>query len=285
MEMEIRSLGNTDFETIFNAFSIAFAGYDIQLKPDELRTMLRRRGFKPDLSFAAFEGEDIAAFTLNGTGNYNGENMAYDTGTGTLQQYRGQGLAKKIFEYSIPFLKRENISHYLLEVLQHNTKAVSLYRKFNFKTTREFNYFIWKNEEFKNDIKNVNTPFKIESNDIEEYDTLSDFWDFCPSWQNSFESIQRAREDFVVSGAFADKKLIGYCVFEPQSGDITQIAIDKAHRRKGVGSLLLLEAGRLNKCSTTKIVNADITCSSMVEFLKAKSIEVTGKQYEMIKEI
>lgn len=283
--MEIRSLGNTDFETIFNAFSKAFADYDIQLNPDQLRTMLKRRGFNPDLSFAAFEGEEIAAFTLNGTGNYNGKKTAYDTGTGTLKQYRGQGLAKKIFEYSVPFLKKENISHYLLEVLQHNTKAVSLYRKINFKITREFNYFIWKNEEFKNNTKNASTPFKIKSIDIEEYNTFSDFWDFRPSWQNSFESIQRAREDFVVLGAFIEKKLIGYCVFEPHSGDITQIAVDKAQRRKGVGSLLLLEAGRLNKCSTTKMVNAATTCSSMVDFLKAKNIEVTGKQFEMIKEL
>ena len=114
---------------------------------------------------------------------------------------------------------------------------------------------------------------------------FSDFWDFYPSWQNSFESIQRAREDFVILGVFIDKKLIGYCIFEPDSGDITQIAVDKAHRRKGVASLLLLEASKQNKCSTTKIVNADITCSSIVDFLKAKNVEVTGKQFEMIKEI
>jgi ribosomal protein S18 acetylase RimI-like enzyme len=283
--MEIKSLGKIDFETIFIAFSKAFADYDIQLNHDELKTMLKRRGFNPELSFAAFDGEDIVAFTLNGIGNYNGKKMAYDTGTGTLKQYRGQGLATKIFEYSIPFLKKENINHYLLEVLQHNTKAVSVYRKINFKTTREFNYFVWKNKEFKNEIENVSTPFKIESIDIEEYDMFSDFWDFYPSWQNSFESIQRAREDFVILGVFIDKKLIGYCIFEPDSGDITQIAVDKAHRRKGVASLLLLEASKQNKCSTTKIVNADITCSSIVDFLKAKNVEVTGKQFEMIKEI
>ncbi len=283
--MEIKSLGKIDFETIFIAFSKAFADYDIQLNHDELKTMLKRRGFNPELSVAAFDGEDIVAFTLNGIGNYNGKKMAYDTGTGTLKQYRGQGLATKIFEYSIPFLKKENINHYLLEVLQHNTKAVSVYRKINFKTTREFNYFVWKNKEFKNEIENVSTPFKIESIDIEEYDMFSDFWDFYPSWQNSFESIQRAREDFVILGVFIDKKLIGYCIFEPDSGDITQIAVDKAHRRKGVASLLLLEASKQNKCSTTKIVNADITCSSIVDFLKAKNVEVTGKQFEMIKEI
>lgn len=283
--MEIKSLAKIDFETIFIAFGKAFADYEIQLNPIELKNMLRRRGFKPELSFAAFEGEDIVAFTLNGVGNYNGKKMAYDTGTGTLQQYRGQGLATKIFDYSIPFLKRENINHYLLEVLQHNTNAISVYRKIGFKTTREFNYFVWKNEELQNEIKNVGTPFKIGPIDIGNSAMLSNFWDFHPSWQNSFESIQRAKEDFVGFGVFADQKLIGYCIFEPNSGDITQIAVDKAYRRKGVASILLFEASKHNKCSTTKLINADITANSIVGLLKSKNIEVTGKQFEMIKEI
>lgn len=85
--------------------------------------------------------------------------------------------------------------------------------------------------------------------------------------------------------SFADKKLIGYCVFEPDSGDITQIAVDKANRRNGIASLLLHEVGKLNKNTKTKLINIDITCSSMVDFLKAKNIEITGKQFEMIKEI
>lgn len=283
--MEIKSLEKIELETIFNAFSKAFADYDIQINFTAFRAMLKRRGFNPELSFAAFEGDDIVAFTLNGIGNYNGKKMAYDTGTGTLKQYRGQGLATKIFEYSIPFLKKENINHYLLEVLQHNTKAISVYKNINFSITREFNYFVWKNEEFKNEIEKVRTPFRIESIDIEEYEMLSDFWDFYPSWQNSFESIQRVREDFVILGVFIDKKLIGYCIFEPESGDITQIAVDKEHRRKGVASQLLVEVSKQNKCSTTKIVNTDINCNSIVDFLKAKNVELTGKQFEMIKEI
>ena len=48
--MEIKSLTNIDFETIFKAFSKAFADYDIQLNKYELKTMWKRRGFNLDLS-------------------------------------------------------------------------------------------------------------------------------------------------------------------------------------------------------------------------------------------
>jgi len=282
--MEIKSLKNTDFETIFNAFNQAFSDYELQLNAGELKSMWKRRGFNPDLSFAAFEGEKIVSFTLNGIGNFNGLKTAYDTGTGTLKEHRGKGLATKIFEYSIPYLKEENINHYLLEVLQHNTKAVSVYRNIGFEITREFNYFVWKNEEINNEITKQ-TPCSIERISIEKHLYVSDFWDFYPSWQNSFESIQRTSEDFISLGAFIDKKLVGYCVFEPNSGDITQIAVDKTFRRKGIASLFLYEIGKLNKNAKTKLLNSDISCEPIVNFLKSKNIEITGKQFEMMRKI
>ncbi len=283
--MKIKSLGKISFNTIFKAFNQAFAGYEVQLNSAQLQTMLKRRGFNPELSFAAFDRDEIIAFTLNGTGDFNGIPTAYDTGTGTLKDYRGKGLATKIFEYSIPYLRKMNIEQYLLEVLQHNTKAVSVYKHLGFEVTREFNYFIQKNEEINIEIKTVNVPCSIKPTDIERFSSISDFRDFYPSWQNSFESIKRATDDFVNLGAFAEKKLIGYCIFEPASGDITQIAVEKQNRRKGIATSLLKEVVKLNKNGTVKIVNTDILCSSITNFLKAKNIAVKGKQFEMIKKI
>ena len=283
--MEIKSLSKTDFSTIYKAFNQAFADYEMQLNEAQLYTMLKRRGFHPDLSFAAFDNDEIVAFTLNGIGNFNGIPTAYDTGTGTLKEYRGQGLATQIFEHSIPYLKEANITQYLLEVLQHNTKAVSVYKNLGFETTREFNYFIQKNEEVKNEIKTSEIPYTIHQIDIEKFDSIPSFWDFYPSWQNSFESIKRTKEDFISFGVFDDKKIVGYCVFEPISGDVTQIAASKEYRRKGVGALLLREVLKQNKNEHIKVVNTDVLCNSITDFLKAKNIEITGKQFEMIRKI
>ena len=283
--MEIKSLGKTGFETIFKAFNQAFADYEVQLNKEQLQTMWKRRGFNPDLSFAAFEENEITAFTLNGVGYFNGMLTAYDTGTGTLKEHRGKGLATAIFEYSIPYLRAANIKQYLLEVLQHNTKAVAVYRNLGFEVTREFNYFIWKNEALKNEFKNADNPYSIEQIDIKKYDAVADFWDFYPSWQNSFEAIQRTAADFISLGVFLEKKLVGYCVFEPASGDITQIAVDKAYRRKGIATLLLYEISKQNKYEAMKLVNTEISCSSIIDFLKSKNIELSGKQFEMIRKI
>jgi len=283
--MQLKSLAKTDVGTMYKAFNRAFADYEMQLNEAQLQTMLKRRGFNPDLSFAAFDNGEIVSFTLNGIGNFNGMPTAYDTGTGTLKAHRGKGLATQIFEYSIPYLKDAGIKQYLLEVLQHNTKAVSVYRNLGFETVREFNYFVQKNEDIHLEITNIDIKYSIQQIDTERFNAISDFWDFYPSWQNSFESIQRTKEDFVSLGVFIENKLVGYCVFEPVSGDITQIAVDKPFRRKGIASLLFREIIELNKNEVIKIVNTDISCRSTTDFLKGKNIAVTGKQFEMIKKL
>lgn len=283
--MEIKSLGNTSHDKLFQAFEQAFADYELQLNKAELLTMLKRRGFNPTLSFAAFDGDKIVSFTCNGIGDFNGTRMAYDTGTGTLKDYRGQGLATQIFEYSIPHLKEAGIKEYLLEVLQHNTGAVSVYSKLGFEVTREFYYFKTEPERINKEVKTPDFPYTLGVININEYDSIPGFWDFNPSWQNSIESINRAPEDFICLGVFTEGRLVGYGVFDPTSGDVTQIAVDKPYRRKGIGSLLLQKMIEANKYTSIKIVNTDIACDSITAFLKAKNIEPTGKQFEMIKKL
>lgn len=284
-EIKVKSLKDIHFDLIYEAFNQAFANYEVQINKVQLQTMLKRRGFDPELSFAAFDGHKIVAFTLNGIGDFNGIRTAYDTGTGTLKEYRGQGLATQVFEYSIPFLREAGINQYLLEVLQHNTKAVSVYRNLGLEVTREFYYSMQTNEHMSNLIKESDTLYSVKQISTDQLVLFTEFWDFTPSWQNSFESIQRAVDDFICLGVFVDGRIVGYCVFESISGDLTQLAVDKKYRRQGIASLLLKEILNLNKNSILKIVNTDVSCDSITDFIKAKNIEVKGKQFEMIRKI
>jgi len=282
--MEIKSLKNVSFDVIFEGFSQAFAKYDMQLNKEELLIMINRRGFVAELSFGAFVNDKMVSFTFNGIGSFNGLKTAYDTGTGTIEEYRGQGLASKIFAYSVPFLKKQGITQYLLEVLQHNTKAVSVYSKAGFKVSREFNYFVEEQKNIKFYSKAVSNAYSIKQTELNQK-LMTEFFDFNPSWQNSFDAILRKPDDFKVIGAFKEQELIGYCVFEPNSGDVTQIAVNKEHRRKGIGTNLLKEAIKLNLHDSVKLINSEIDCESINEFLKSNSMLQKGKQFEMIKEI
>ena len=278
--MEIRNLEHTDFETLFHGFEKAFADYEIHFEKEEVRSMLRRRGFNPKLSFAAFENDEIIAFTLNGIGTFNGIPTAYDTGTGTVKQYRGQNIAGKIFTYSLPFLQKAGISQYLLEVLQNNQKAIAVYRRMNFEVTREFDCF--RQTKALIDNQKINTSCIIKPINSHSVRQAQHDCDFNPSWQNSIESIERGISELTCIGAFLDEKMVGHCVFDAHTGDLTQLAVSNAYRREGVASRLLQEAIAGLKTDFIKILNIHSENQTMPAFLKSKNIPLASKQFEMV---
>lgn len=99
MGIIIHSLESVSFKDLYAAFSSAFKDYDFSLNADELRRMLDRRGYNPQLSFGAFFEGRLISFVFNGTGMYNNILTAYDTGTGfeptTLTAYISATLLSK----------------------------------------------------------------------------------------------------------------------------------------------------------------------------------------------
>ncbi|MDE6446164.1 MAG: GNAT family N-acetyltransferase [Alistipes sp.] len=285
--MEIRSLADTDFDTLYEAFAQAFADYEIHPGREELRKMLRRRGFAPELSFAAFDGDRIAAFTFNGTGIRNGLPTAYDTGTGTLPAYRGQGLASPIFTCSIPLLKAAGIRQYLLEVLQHNPAAIAVYRKMGFETTREFNYFGQEKRLVRIPGKQPAIPHAFRPIDLDAVRRLAGLLDFRPSWQNDDESVARAGGDLVRFGLFRTDtgEPLGYCICEPASGDIARLAVDSRFRRQGIGSALLRHALGTIAADSVKVINTETGSEPITQFLRSANLLLKGKQFEMVRKL
>lgn len=281
----IKPLSGISFQQIWEAFREAFKDYEMQLDAIGLKTMLRRRGFVPDLSFGAFNGNDIVSFTLNGIGQYNKQNTAYDTGTGTIKAFRGQGLATDIFKHSIPYLKQSGVSQYLLEVLQHNNAAVSVYKKQGFKLVREFKYFVQDTANLTLPEESPATPLLLKPIELSWKDSMADCRDFQPSWQNSFDAMNRIPEDFVMRGVFDGSRMAAYFILEPQSGDIAQLAVHPAYRRKGIATQMMKALLLLNRAKSIKLINAEIPCTALESFLATFSIKASGKQYEMIKNL
>jgi ribosomal protein S18 acetylase RimI-like enzyme len=281
----INSLEKISSDLLFTSFSEAFKDYEVQITKNEFQVMLLRRGFVPELSFGAFDQDRLVSFTLNGIGNFNGIKTAYDTGTGTIKEYRQKGLATRIFEFSIPILKDAGVSQYLLEVLQHNPKAVSVYQKLGFKVSREFYYFVQNRNEINQGKPEIQSIYPLKTIGLEYREQMISFWDYPPSWQNSFDSVTRRLPYFYLLGAFDDLKLVGYCIFDSNSGDIVQIAVDKKYRRQGIASSLFAEVAKENKHTKMKLMNAEAGCDSIKYFIESKGIQLRGKQHEMIRQL
>ena len=282
----IRQLTNISIDEIHNAFKDAFSDYaePFDLTKAQLQYMIERRGFNFELSFGAFNNNTLVGFTLNGVDEWNNKLTAYDTGTGIVKEYRRQGLASKMFNDSIPILKKHGIKQYLLEVIKTNVSAFDLYKKAGFKITREFDYYTAAIDQLK-----INSNKEVDGVIIKEikpdWKKLKSLWDFNPSWQNSVNSIDRKIEHFRFLGAYKNNDLVGYGIVEPHTGDIPQLCVGKNYRKLGVGMFIFSNLVKLITGSSLKIINVSVENEPFKIF--AKSINLTSGfgQYEMILDI
>jgi ribosomal protein S18 acetylase RimI-like enzyme len=227
---------------------------------------------------------------LNAIDYWDGKLTAYDCGTGTIPEFRKKGIGNQIFNELLPILRKENVKQYLLEVIQNNTAAYNLYKKRNFKITREFDclqgerLFIERN--LKVDITDISTmSFNIQELKSIDWNIAKRFWDYYPSWQNSDLSVLRVKDSFGYIGAFLQKELVGYLVYE-KNGGITQLAVHPKHRSQKI-ALHLLDM-LMKKCPNNErfnIINIDSRDTSLLAFFQKLGFRSFTSQYEMVLEI
>ncbi|MBA3683124.1 MAG: GNAT family N-acetyltransferase [Bacteroidetes bacterium] len=283
--MQIKSLEHIPLEDLYTAFNEVFKDYPRSWTQPEFESMLKRRSFNAKLSFGAFDGGKLVSFTLNGIGMYNNKKTAYDTATGTIAEFQGKGLATQIFEIAAPVLKAAGCEQYLLEVLTTNDKAISVYKKIGFKEIREINYHVTEIKDLKLENRSHLPGLELKDINLEFIPGLNKWFDIQPSWQNNFTALTNGPENFKIVGAFIDSKIVGYGVIEIATGDISQLAIDKEHRRKGIASALFVELIKYTKAPSVRVINVENNYKPAAHFLASKNIKVLGSQFEMIRSL
>jgi ribosomal protein S18 acetylase RimI-like enzyme len=283
--MLIKPLSETTAEQLYRSFNKAFEDYERSWTEHEFTAMLQRRGYNPALSFGAFDGSELVSFTLNATGTFNSLRTAYDTGTGTLKDYRGRGAAKAVFKESLPYLKEAGIQQYLLEVLVSNKGAISVYATIGFEVSRVFNYFIADKQSIAMAPGSKKSGFTIRETDLDLHEKIISPSDYKPSWQNSLCSIQRSRAGFTLLGAFIEEALVGYGMIETTTGDIPRVLVYEKHRRKGIGTALLQALQAYNLSDRLRIINIDVQHTGTSAFLSSLNIRASGQQLEMIRPV
>lgn len=281
--IEFRPLTGVPFPTIHRAFLEAFSDYSVPLQHSEadLREMVTRRGFHPEISLGAFQKGELIAFTLNGSGSWDGRKTAYDTGTGVIPSHRGRGIGRAMIRSCDDLLRSQQFEQYLLEVIQTNEAAVELYRGSGFEVTRELQCWSYAAPES----RTRPSGLAIEvSRELPQWNSVAPFRDVAPSWQNSDDSLRRARAERVTLTATLDGALAGYAVLFTPNGDLPQLAVTRPLRRRGVGSALLAEAFRVAR-RALKIVNIDTSGASIARFLEAGGATPTVAQFEMIRRL
>jgi ribosomal protein S18 acetylase RimI-like enzyme len=277
-----RILSADDFIPLYECFLRAFADYevDMRMSREQFEQRLVRDGVRLEMSVAAFDDERMIGFCINGIGSWQGKQTAYDAGTGVVPGYRGQGIGKELFAFTVPRLKDRGISQYLLEVLSSNAPAVALYRKLEFKDTRQLAVF-------RSD-KPIHSAQEASIRRVERanWDLYRSFWDGHPSWQNSIDAVERIAGDRSMIGAYVDGECVGYGVAFRPSASLMQLAVAPAHRRKGFGSAILSAVqAEVSSTESLKVNNIDEELKGTLEFYRANGFDSVLSQFEMMKSL
>ena len=263
----------------------AFSDYQVDMSyMTAERSWLRnlKSGVRYDCSVGAFDGDRLVGLTFVGLDDWLGEKAAFDAGTGIIPAFRGQGIAKAMFDFILPRLRERGVTKFLLEVLQPNTPAIRAYTKAGFTVTREFACYdllpdAFTLGDFKGGGYEVRTITKAR---VQEFKTRVD-WQ--PSWENSFSGMDRIEDELIRLGAFKGERCVGILVFYPLLRWIMSLVVVDECRRQGVASSLLnnfmanLPAGT----DVVKIDNIDRSDRAMLAFFEKAGATHLIDQYEM----
>jgi ribosomal protein S18 acetylase RimI-like enzyme len=285
MSITVKSLENISFETIHAAFLEAFSDYLVNISymtPVVMKHRFIKNGFQPNLSVGIFDDNHLKGFTVVGTGEFNGSLSAFDIMTGMVKEFRGKGLANKMFDVIKIKMKEQAINNFYLEVIQKNYAAIKAYEKTGFKKTRELNCYTLDSLQLK-PAKQIQTVVYIEQADKSIIDLLKDFLDVEPSWENHFESIKRIPDKVDFFTARTNGKNIGILVYYPTLKWIMCLAVHKSHRNKGIATALLeyLAQYLLPETKDIKILNVPAKDITLNTFFLKSGCELFTRQFEM----
>ncbi len=269
--MLLKSLENTPLADIVSAFNQSFADYELPLQ-FTTETLLQKIRFEDiDLRYSvgAFDNDNLVGLIFFGIDG----KTAWDGGTGVIPAYRGQKLTQRMLEYSFPILKKPGINSILLEVLENNIGARSIYERAGFCITRKLHGY-------KGEININNTAdYKIEVLTYPDYGMLSKLGDFKFAWQQMDKRIQNRADTITTIGIKDNNEVIAYMHFDAKASRIHQFGIAKSHRRKGMATALFQY---LAQNCTAPILAVNIEDASEADkFIRETGLKHLISQYEM----
>ncbi|MFK7953999.1 MAG: GNAT family N-acetyltransferase [Ekhidna sp.] len=270
--MDIRLLSKDDIKSFHKAFSTAFANNTVLFNPTmeefEYRIFQKLR-MDFDISAATFDGEDILGFISHTSNIYEGIPTAFNGGTGVIPGFRNQKIAEQLYEYLIPKIRSKFIARVLLEVVESNKTAIRLYEKIGFTYRRSFQCY----KMVKTLGSNVENVTEEDLNNLD-----NDFADFEPSFIDSIQQLKRGSEKVLVYKK--EGETVGYIIFQPHIGRISQLAVSRLHRGENIGKVLL-NAAQKNSIKPVTIMNVPDDEFGFDTFLKKSGFENQVNQFEM----
>ena len=262
----------------------AFADYEMDVSGTKEEPMLLRMS-KNSVDFeaspGAYDGDRLVGFTLIGIDKIDGILTAYDAGTGIIPDFRGQGLAKAMFDHALPEFEARGVKRFLLEVLQDNKPAIKAYQKSGFEIVRELRCFVAQTESLRK--LPSSAEIDVRPTDAAAFENLIPEAEWIPSFENRFTTHLAIPDHVTFFGAYDGDECVGAIAYSQALNWLLSLLVKRSHRRRGVGKSLLrhLAATMPETVARLSALNVDGQDTGMQSFFKAIGFSHLIDQYEM----
>ena len=267
---QFQSLEEISMQALAQCFNGAFSDYEqpICFTPESLRYYLTASAVDLSLSYGAFREGELVAFILNAKGAYQGENVVFDAGTGVIPQHRGKKVFSALFAYTCQQLRRRGITRYILEALQSNHHAVSIYRKKGFSVQREYSVLTASGA-----AEGWEAPVDVMPyGEFERFPTkISPEPSFEHTTYNIGQNPQLYEVRYVPGQA--------YCIYAKRNGEIIQLHYNAPEALKQV------MAAVIRRYPSAMAKNIDCGCTDVLQILQQLGFREITRQYEMGKDL
>lgn len=272
--MVVRSLNNTPLPVVVDCLAKSFEGYFVQVPADVGYWQNRYKNARVDynLSYGMFDDDKLVGFVINCIDYLGTKKTAYNTGTGVLPEYRGQKVVDRIYEYSLPVLKQNDIDQCLLEVIQNNDRAIAVYKRIGFEIARDLPSFRGTlNLPAANTVQVKQISLK-EALPLLVYSTGRYAWDF------NMHAVKAANGDWAFYRVDEGNNYIGYFILSPVGNTIVQLELAQGTNPADWDVLL---KGIQQIVPTMRIINVDMHRTALIEALTSAGLENFIDQFEM----
>lgn len=283
-QFNLRTLEDSGKSQLFRCFQRSFSDYPVSFNITQeqfIRKFIKRLNIRLDLSVGAFVGNQLTGFIFTSIDHYRGLHTAYNGGTGVIPSLRGKGLTYNMYQFLIPQLKETGVKQCLLEVLRQNKSAQKAYQRVGFTTTVTLKCFKRKEEDPIN--LKPGEVFQISWVQQPDWPLYETFSNFSPCFLDTPQLLSHILAELkIIEAKDQLGRTVGYAIYSPNTGRISQFAVDKKVRRKGIGRSMFKFITNLSPAPTYTVMNIPSGETAIIKFLKKLGFQNEIDQYEML---
>ncbi len=280
--MELVRYSPEHLSALHKAFIEAFStpSLKVQLSIGNFKVRIENKlNLVPDYSYLLLQHNQVIGFLLQTINSYEKKNTLYNGGIGIIPSRRRKGYAGGLLEKGLEEAAiKENLSRSMLEVVDDNRPGNQLYESFGFQYRRTLKCFKL-NSCPENSSKHER--WILKEFPLSKLNLVNHLPSYVPAFIDSFEQLLKNSEYERFLCLENKGEIMGYIIFQPKTGRISQLVVNRNYRGKGIGRHLVAEAWTRSEPNYLTLMNIPETETETLEALEKIGFENQIDQYEM----